>query len=189
MRRSLGRTLLTHPRALREAMPSLRSALLLLLLPVGALASLRSGQEADASDASAVAERYLAAYEALDFKALAAFYTKKSVWQDPTGGEIGASTEEVVGGGAIVAYLRGATTGLQDLSFAWDERFRSGDQVVNIGTFRYSASGAVYGSSAETIPFEMRIVVVLQIRDGKVLRHTDYTDFSTWIEQLRAGTK
>ncbi len=163
--------------------------LALLVLPLGWIAAAPTASVDESEEVLATAEEYLATYADLDFEKLSGFYNKKSVWQDPTGAEIGASTAEVVGAEAIVAYLRGATTGLLDVSFAWDERFRSGDQVVSIGTFRYSASGAVYGSEAETIPFEMRIVVVLQIQGGKVLRHTDYTDFSTWIEQLRAGRK
>ena len=136
-----------------------------------------------------VAEAYLDAYAALDFERLETYWTDASVWQDPTGAEIGASPAPVTGADAIRTYLKAATNGIDKLELTIDERFHSADHVVHVGTLRYTLDGAVMGAPGKTVPFEFRTVIVLVIEDGKVLRHTDLADFRDWRQQLADGVR
>lgn len=164
-----------------------------LFLPAAVLALALSGSRGESNPTDneplAVAERYLAAYEALDFDRLLTFWTDDSVWQDPTGAEIGASPAPVRGATAIRDHLLAATNGIEAVEFDLPERFHSGGQVVNIGTFRYTLDGTALGAPGKRARFEMRTVIVLEVRDGKVLSHTDYADFSDWQEQLQRSLK
>lgn len=136
-----------------------------------------------------VAERYLAAYAALDFDRLGAFWTDATVWSDPTGAEIGASPEPVRGAQAIRAHLEAATRGVEELELEIDERFRSAGHVVSVGTLRYTLDGAAVGAPGKRVPFELRTVIVLEVQGGRVVRHTDYADFTRWREQLARGLR
>lgn len=35
----------------------------------------------------------------------------------------------------------------------------------------------------------MDTVIILEVRAGKILRHTDYADFSTWMAQYNASRR
>lgn len=162
------------------------AALALAGLTLGSLAALPRSEE---PDPRAVAEAYLEAYGAMDFDRLETYWSEASVWQDPTSAAVGASPDPVSGATAIRAHLTTATTGLEDLEFVFDERFESAGFVVSVGTMRYGIDVAPPGKPAHRARFELRTVIVLEIRDGVVVRHTDYTDFSHWREQWQAAQR
>lgn len=136
----------------------------------------------------ALAQAYLRAYQDQDMPALAEFWTSESVWQDPTGAEIGASAEPVRGAENIRAHLTAVCAGIKELRFDLPQRFTSGAQVVCIGRFSFVLEARGAGSSAD-IPFSMDTVIILELKEGKVVRHTDYADFSSWRAQYEAGRR
>lgn len=149
----------------------------------------RSAPTMPAPDPLDVAAKYLVAYGAMDFERLAGFYTEDSTWQDPTGAEIGASTEVFRGPDAIRAHLAQATYGLENLTFDLPERFTSGGQVVCFGTMSYDTALAAPDGTARSASFAVRTVIVLEVKGEKVLAHTDYADFRAWSEQYRAALR
>lgn len=138
---------------------------------------------ADASEL-AIAERYLDRYTALDFDALASFYTDNSTWQDPTGAEVGASIEPIRGGDAILAHLRTVCQPIERMRLDVERRFESGGVVVSSGDFTMTLDRRAFGGAAGAVDVTLAIVIVLEIRDGKVHRHIDYTDFSNYAEKI-----
>jgi len=132
-----------------------------------------------------LAERYLSAYEHLDWETLAGFYADDAVWHDPTSAEIGAPGVPVAGREAIVQHLERATAGILAMDFEFDRVFHSAGVVVNVGLFRYETRHPDPSRSDETLRFELDTVIVLEIEKGLVRRHTDYADFEAWGRQYQ----
>lgn len=136
-----------------------------------------------------VARAYFERYAAWDVEGLRTFYDQRSVWSDPTTAEIGPQVGPVTGPEAIVGLLRSSTRGIDDLRFEFEEQFSSGDRAIAIGRLKYTLRGKSIAPGARDVPFNLRVVAVLRIADGKVLEHTDFSDFRGWTEQVRAATK
>lgn len=140
-------------------------------------------RESEASELE-IAKRYLDRYTALDFDGIAAFYTDESTWEDPTGAEVGASTEPVRGRDAILAHLRTICQPIRSMNFDVERQFESGALVVSTGDFTMSLDRRSFGGSEGTVDVTVAIVIVLEVRDGKIRRHIDYTDFSNYAEKI-----
>lgn len=136
-----------------------------------------------------VARAYFERYAAWDLDALRAFYDERSVWSDPTTAEIGPPAGPVTGAAPIVDFLRSSTRGIDDLGFTFEEQFSSGDRAVAIGRLKYTLRGKNIAPGARDVAFDLRVVTVLRVVDGKVREHTDFSDFRGWTEQVRAATK
>lgn len=136
-----------------------------------------------------VARAYFERYAAWDVDGLRAFYDERSVWSDPTTAEIGPRVGPVTGADAIVNLLRSSTRGIDDLRFEFEEQFSSGDRAIAIGRLKYTLRGKNIAPNARDVAFDLRVVAVLRVADGKVLEHTDFSDFRGWTEQVRAATK
>jgi len=54
------------------------------------------------------------------------------------------------------------------------------------GIYHYKTKGEVFQSEKPHLQFDVPVVIILKIRDGKVLHHQDYADYSKWFEQFNA---
>jgi ketosteroid isomerase-like protein len=107
------------------------------------------------------------------------------VWCDPTTAELGMPGAPVTGVESILTELRSATATVQDLRFEFTETFASGGHVIAIGSLFYTLPPEALGRTERSAHFELRVVTALEIEDGRVRAHTDYTDFSHWQEAAR----
>ena len=133
------------------------------------------------------AERYLAAYARWDLDALQVFHSDASTWFDPTSAELGSVAGPFEGAKGIRVGLEQSTRGVRDLRFEFDERFVSADRAVAIGRLHYTLAGATLGPGGKDVTFDLRVVTALRIVDGVVVEHVDYSDFSGWLDTVRAA--
>ena len=170
----------------------MRTLLVLSLAFIGLLST--SGEDGPAASdpraaALATADGYIDAYERLDLDAMGAWLDERSTFQDPTTAEIAPAGLALRGREAIVGGLRAALEGLRDVRLDYGERFHSGGLVVAIGRLAYRIPAASLGPGASDATFDVRVVTVLRIVDGKVREHTDYTDLSGWHDTVAAAQR
>ncbi|MCF8880498.1 nuclear transport factor 2 family protein [Hyphobacterium sp. SN044] len=140
-----------------------------------------TGAAAQAQDApEAVAEAYLAAYQAQDFVALEALYAEDAVFIDPTseaiqgiGGPFNWTGRE-----AILAGIRG--WGATRLEYEIDRTWSASGHVVFGG-----AVAAIYETETGSVAYRYPIITIVTIEDGHVTEHRDYTDFSGMTQEAR----
>lgn len=143
-------------------------------------------EEASSADVISLAEDYLAAYSTFDTAKFGPFYADNAVFSDPTshGFAPGGGAFEYDGKAAIVKGLGDYAAQYKSFSVHYDleRRYESGGVVVFIAALTYestSKDGKVYTG---TNP----VVTVVEVRDGKVVRHTDYYDYRENAVDLRA---
>lgn len=128
----------------------------------------------------AVAEAYLAAYQAQDFAALETLYAEDAHFIDPT-----SETVQGIGGPfdwtgreAILAGIRG--WGATRLEYEVDRTFSASGHVVFDG-----AVAAIYLTQAGSVAYRYPIITIVTVEDGHVTEHRDYTDFSGMTQEAR----
>ncbi|GEM_PF-5622793 len=139
--------------------------------------------QAYAQDLKSDSRKYIDAYFAMDQATYGRYLAEDVIWSDPTWSEIDPSNKSVSGKQAVLAHLKTVTTGLTNLSYAIEEHFVSGPVAVFEGIMTYTFTDSNTGKSYD---FRVREVSVLEFRDGKIIRHTDYSDFKTWMKQYQS---
>ncbi|MCB2112875.1 MAG: nuclear transport factor 2 family protein [Parvularculaceae bacterium] len=123
------------------------------------------------------ASNYLAAYSTFDVAKMAPFYADDAVFTDPTSNDQIPGFEEFTfdGKDAILRGLGDYAAGYKSFSVHYDvkRRYESADNVVFIADLTYK------GETKKGEPFAggAPIVTVIKVKDGKVVRHTDYFDY------------
>lgn len=145
-----------------------------ILVVSGAHAS----EPAASHDVIDVAERYLAAYSTFDPEKMAPFYADDAVFSDPT-----STTQNAEGGPFIFEGKEAILKGLGDyaaqyksfsVSYDVERRYESNGVVVFVSTLSYVA----VTNDDQTYTGAAPIVTAVEVRDGKVARHTDYYDYA-----------
>lgn len=124
------------------------------------------------------ATAYLDAYSTFDPEKIAPFLSDDAVFEDPT------STDEAANGGPFLfngkaAILEGlgeyaAQYNAFTVSYEIERQYESNGSVVFVARLSYTAEakdGRVFTGAAP-------IVTVVQVRDGMIVRHTDYYDYA-----------
>jgi ketosteroid isomerase-like protein len=149
-------------------------------LTAAAVLSLAGGAALAQDTPEAVAEAYLAAYQAQDFAALETLYAEDAVFIDPT-----SETVPGIGGPfdwtgreAILAGIRG--WGATRLEYEIDRSYSASGHVVFDG-----AVAAIYETQAGSVAYRYPIITIVTVEDGHVTEHRDYTDFSGMTQEAR----
>jgi ketosteroid isomerase-like protein len=131
----------------------------------------------------AVAEAYLAAYEAQDFDALRTLYAENAVFIDPTSADVQPITPPISWRGreTIIEGLR--SWGVARMDYTLDRSFHASGQVVFDGT-----SDVVYQTPNGELTYRFPIITILTVEDGQVTEHRDYTDYAGMRELPASGT-
>lgn len=152
-------------------------------LIIGAVMALAAASHAAAQEdgASAAAVKlagdYLAAYSTFEPDKMAPFLADDMVFYDPT-----SSTQTADGGAFIFEGKAAVLKGLgdyaaqyEDFSVSYDveRRYESEGNVVFVAQLSYALETIDGKTFAGTAP----IVTVVAVKDGKVVKHTDYYDY------------
>jgi steroid delta-isomerase-like uncharacterized protein len=81
------------------------------------------------------------------------------------------------------AFIQGAVDGFPDLKFALTSQFSAGDWAAMEWTWT-GTHAALPGMPATTKPFRVRGATIIELRDGKIKRNTDYWDLATLLKQV-----
>lgn len=137
---------------------------------------------AHAQDLKTLSRQYIDAYFSMDQDKYGEFLAEDVIWSDPTWSEVDPNNKPVSGKVAVLTHLKTATMGLTNLSYSIEEHFVSGPIAVFEGIMKYTFTD---NSSGKAFDFSLREVSVLEFRKDKIIKHTDYSDFKTWLRQYQ----
>lgn len=137
-------------------------------------------------DLKTISRTYIDAYFGKSVDIFAPMMADDVEWSDPTWAEVDPSTKPVSGKTKVLQHLEQATAEIQNMSYAIDHHFVSGNIAVFEGTLNYEWK---QGTTGKVYSFSMREVSVLVFESGLIIKHTDYTDFKKWVEQYNAQLK
>ncbi|MCE7995434.1 MAG: nuclear transport factor 2 family protein [Roseivirga sp.] len=135
-----------------------------------------------AQDLKTLSRQYIDAYFSMDQENYSQFLAENITWSDPTWSEVDPSNKPVNGKEAVLAHLKTATAGLTNLRYEIEEHFVSGPIAVFEGIMKYTFTDS---STGKSFNFSLREVSVLEFSKGKIIKHTDYSDFKTWLKQYQ----
>ncbi len=129
-------------------------------------------------------QAYLDAYLGMKMDEMAAMLADDAVYADPTAVPLGGEGP-YEGRDAIIEAFRGAFGVVMSLTFDPVRTIAFQHHVVFAGTCGYSLKGSALGVDQETVQFtDVPLFVVLRIEGGKVVVHTDYSDYDVMNEQM-----
>ena len=130
------------------------------------------------NDVIAVADAYMQAYQAQDHDAMERLYAEDAVFIDPTSVDAGLPNGPVMWSGRreIMAHLRPKDGVESSLVLDYDvyTKFEHSGVVVYAANVSY-----VYETEDQTWNGLTPVITVISVRDGKVVEHRDYTDYTT----------
>lgn len=129
-----------------------------------------------------VADAYFNAYIGRDWDVLETMLVEGSSFQDPTatyvfGGVLSEGRE------AMMSRFRNGYASLTHMEFAVTRRIISGDIAIYEGALDW---GIDLGD-AKVVDSVTPMVIILTVKDGKVITHRDYVDYAPFIEAVRAA--
>lgn len=123
----------------------------------------------------AEAEAYLDAYSRLDTSALEQVYAEDAVFEDPT-----STNVKGIGGpfrwrgrAQILASLREWAKSTKSLKYSVERRYEASNHVVFVGTVF-----PLVKSSKGDVQYSYPIVTIVNIANGRVVEHRDYTNYA-----------
>lgn len=157
------------------------AGLLILLVSGLAWSDQQSNSESQGPD---LAERYFAAYIALDWDVLAPMLAEQGSFADltaePVFGEVKAD-----GKAAMMKNFREGYAGISHMQFNRTRAFTSGGVAVFEGTLDWDYT---LESGKVVVTREMPFVTILKLVDGKVIEHRDYADYQPFIDAYKKVT-
>lgn len=136
-----------------------------------------------AQDMMTDSRAYVEAYFTEDIETCRKYLHDSVTWQDPTFSEINAKNEKVVGREALLTHLTEMGEQITDLGFEIEQHYISANIAVFEGVMKYAWIDPEINKRYD---FRLREVTILEYKDGKVYKHTDYGDFKTWRKQYAA---
>lgn len=127
-----------------------------------------------------LAVKYIQAVTDHDYKALNAFYDRKSIFNDRT------ASKTYTGRRHIISFLRRAHQGVLEYGFNIEHMFNSGSLVIMIGSYHYKGPGEQFGKPGKIIDLAIPGVttVKLDMATHRVSKHEDLMDYQTMADQL-----
>ncbi|MGD9587709.1 MAG: nuclear transport factor 2 family protein [Pyrinomonadaceae bacterium] len=163
----------------------MKKIVLIVALLVGALSA--QGQSAKAfQDTTAatqdVAAKYFQQYMAIDWEKLGPLMHDEISFEDPTA-EMLFGGKRPVGKANVLKNFREVFVSITNMTPKLTRTFASG----NIAVFEMDLSFSFRNNQNGITTISMPLVVVLTVKDGKVVKHRDYGDYREYLSQLRAA--
>lgn len=135
----------------------------------------------------ATGDRYVAVY-GHDLASLEASLADDASFQDRTAGILQPEYAKLVSGRAtMVAFLRSAFEGIEDLEIAVLDRFYTPSHAVYATRVRFRVAVPTTDGATRMVQAEEPLVIVLEIVDGKVKKHRDFWHAAGYRRQLVAA--
>lgn len=139
-----------------------------------------------------IARAYIAAYSDWDFEKMSSFYHDSVSFHDPTA-EVSfpRGTYRHKGKAAVKNFFSGVFNNSQPdyVKLRVKDTFASGSIFIFHSDFECVLPSAWFGKdSTESVFISIPLDTIVEIKDGKVYRHTDYGDYTTYGEQIRVQT-
>lgn len=124
-----------------------------------------------------LARRWQDALARRDVRDLAEFYADDAVVESPLAGTVS-------GRGAIVDAQQALFSAFPDLTFAFEAALAGDDRAAVVAEAIGTHSGTVMGLPPTGRPLRFRLVFLLDLRDGKIVRDRRIYDFTGLLVQV-----
>ncbi len=129
-----------------------------------------------------VATKYFDLYMAMDWDRLETMLHLDSSFQDPTAALI-FSGEKESGKAAMMKKFREGYASLTSMKAKLSRTFFSS----SVGVFELDLTFGFRNRQKGITTITMPLVVVITVRDGKVIEHRDFGDYTEYLKQLKAA--
>ena len=147
-----------------------------------AIAQERQSYSAVGEATAPVADAYFAAYTGRDWDALEPLLADEASFQDATATHVfGGVLSE--GKPAMMERFRVGYEGITHMRFETERRLVSGNFAIYEGALDWGLDLGD-GKSVDSVT---PMVIVIEVQDGKVVRHRDYVDYAPFIAAVRAA--
>ncbi|MCE9677937.1 nuclear transport factor 2 family protein [Shewanella sp. AS1] len=147
------------------------------------LALLSSGAAANPGDMPAeqqMAVQYIQAITDHDYRTLASFYNRDSVFFDRT------ASKKYTGRRDILEFFERAHRGVLEYDFNIEHMYNSGSLVIMIGNYHYRGPGSLFGKPGKVIELAIPGVTTVDVdlANHRIREHEDLMDYQTMNDQL-----
>lgn len=129
-----------------------------------------------------IATRYFDLYMAMDWDKLETMLHADGSFQDPTAALL-FSGEKESGKAAMMKKFREGYASLTSMKADLSRTFFSS----SVGVFELDLTFGFRNRQNGITTITMPLVVVITVKDGKVIEHRDYGDYTEYLKQLRAA--
>jgi ketosteroid isomerase-like protein len=137
--------------------------------------------QSSSSDARAIGEPYFNAYLERDWDKFESILHTDAIWSDPTAEQL-FGVERVSGKDLVISHLRSSFAGITHMRAHINRKVFTS----NFAIFEADLDWGVRLRNGKTVEVKAApFVVVLRIKDGKVIEHTDYADYAGFINEFR----
>ncbi|MFI0429411.1 nuclear transport factor 2 family protein [Mariniflexile sp. HMF6888] len=140
-----------------------------------------------------IALSYMEAYGDWDFDTMKTFYAENIHFEDPTGSEVFNQKFDFNGIKEVYNFFRGVfKNGFENerppyVDFRIEKVFESGSFIIINSTFECQLPNAWFKEpSSERILISIPFLTILQIENGKIISHTDYGGYDSYMKQIQA---
>ncbi|WP_265570773.1 nuclear transport factor 2 family protein [Sphingomicrobium nitratireducens] len=156
-------------------------AILFALAPTGALAQ-QSDFDVATETSMRIGQSYFEAYIERDWDRLEPMLADDVVFQDTTAKYLfGGQPQE--GKATLAAFFRTAYAGISRMEFTPSRSFASSDTAVFEGMLDWDVDMGGGRIVSTSMPF----VVILALRDGKIVSHRDFADYRPFLDANAAS--
>ncbi len=127
-----------------------------------------------------MAVKYIQAITDHDYRTLASFYNRESVFIDRT------ASKEYVGRRDILEFFERAHRGVLEYNFNIEHMYNSGSLVIMIGNYHYRGPGSLFGKPGKVIELAIPGVTTVKVdlSNHRIKQHEDLMDYQTMKDQL-----
>ena len=155
----------------------------ILLLANLAASSQQNNPFKDATDVTQdISTKYFNSYMAIDWDRLGALAHNEISFEDPTA-ELLFGVKKPAGKDSVMKNFRDTFASITNMTPKLTRTFFSGNSGVFEMDLSFSFKNRQNGITTITMP----LVVVITVKDGKVISHRDYGDYREYLKQLKAA--
>ncbi len=141
------------------------------------LGSASANSQDDIADVQQLANAYLAAVEAMDWARMEELLSPDAVFEDQTAEYFGEPWR-YIGAKAIVNFYREGAIDTLSTRYHFVKQYTAGTQSINVIEVSVEVRAGIIGFPQETIKDTTDLVTVLTVKNGRVVRHSDYADYA-----------
>jgi len=175
--------------SLRFTLQNLLSAYICLSACVAGLPAQQDSLKNTESQTTSVANNYLAAIEAGDWKKMTMLLSNKAHYSDPTMTYFGDAAVDIDGAEGIVEFWRKSRSDseVQSLKFKIQKQWTSGDTTTYLIEDNLQLPGNAWNVDAQCISVTISHVAMIRVTNNKVVFHSDSVDYQRFEEQIDAA--
>ncbi|MEO9871081.1 nuclear transport factor 2 family protein [Ekhidna sp.] len=143
-----------------------------------------------AQNTTETAAKYLDMYTSMKFDEIGEFYSDRTIFDDATMSFFGQGRDYAkrTGREDIIAFLKEGFASLSGIEYEIEKSYGVGVVHFTYGILKYTYSPKIEGE-IRSLSMELPLAIVLEIKDGKIVRHQDVADYTEWYKQYQSQIK